>query len=76
MTDLYDQAQEREQRDREAAIAAARKPVMGLPDSTGVCLNCGDDMASAERDDQAIAGRWCSVECHDDWQVRAGRRTR
>ena len=76
MTDLYDQAQEREQRDREAAIAAARQPVHGLPDATGVCLNCGDDMAAAEEAEQAIAARWCSVECRDDWISRTGRRAR
>lgn len=76
MTDLYDQAQERDLRDREAAIAAARQPVHGLPDPTGVCLNCGDDMVQAEEAEQAIAARWCSVECRDDWISRTGRRAR
>jgi len=55
---------------------AARRPAEPLPEATGVCLNCGDDMVQAEEAEQAIAARWCSVECRDDWISRTGRRAR
>lgn len=72
MTDIYDQATEREERDRAAAIAAARVPVQALPEPTGVCLNCTEELWR----DEAVAARWCCAECRDDWQVRAVRRGR
>lgn len=74
VADLYDQATEREEHDRELAIAAARRPVPTLPDATGGCLNCGDDIAEADAAGEAIADRWCCVECQEDWTARRARK--
>lgn len=46
-----------------ACVAAARTgPSV---EATGVCLNCGDPLPSAER-------RWCDAGCRDDWARLAG----
>lgn len=74
VADLYDQATECEERDREQALAAARRPVSELPAATGACLNCEDDIAAADKAGEAIAHRWCCIECHEDWTARLGRR--
>lgn len=74
VADLYDQATEREEHDRELAIAAARRPVAKLPAVTGECLNCGDDIAAADAAGEAIADRWCCIECQEDWTARLARK--
>lgn len=60
MTDLLDQAQEREDREREAAIAAQRKRHAVLPD-IGECYFC--------RTPTAAGRRFCDAECRDDYDL-------
>lgn len=57
--DEIDRAQQREERDREAALAAARLGG-GLIEINGACHNCG------EMTDKLF----CCRECRDDWQAR------
>lgn len=59
MTDIYDQATEREEIDRELAIKAAASSDPHV-ESTGKCLECDCDVGEGVR--------WCSPECRDDWQ--------
>lgn len=66
MTDVFDQASDREERGREAAIAAARNAAPAGPPPCGQCHNCG---AAVEGD-----MRFCDLDCRDDWQAREGRR--
>jgi len=74
VTDIYDQATEREERDRAAAIAAARTPAPRYPAPTGCCLNCQDDLLKPLMVGEAIADRWCCIECRDDWVMRVERK--
>lgn len=61
MTDVFDQATEREEKDR-ALCLQVRMPEGPKP--TGYCLNCGPDVPLE-------AGlRWCDTNCRDDWQLR------
>ena len=53
MTDIYDQATEREIRDTEIAIANARKPINQLPH--GVCNSCG----------ASCVGAFCDEDCRN-----------
>lgn len=59
MADIIDDAQEREETDRERAIAAARttEPVVV---ATGYCLECGKDLPDSRR--------WCDALCRDGWE--------
>lgn len=57
---LDDQASDREEQFREAALQT-RKPE--VPKATGRCLNC----------DEPTPGRFCDTDCRDDWQKREGR---
>lgn len=57
MDDL-DRAQEREERDRELAIAAARTGIV-LP-STGACHWCGEDVADS--------AHFCDADCRKDFE--------
>jgi len=61
MTDIYDQATEREERDRALSLSVvlARKPAI-LPN--GQCYNCGHSLAHD--------GLFCDGDCRDDWQAR------
>jgi putative NADPH-quinone reductase len=67
MADIFDQATEREEQERERAIAAARKPVSVLP-FTGCCHNCGAHVAPSMR--------FCNAECCEDFERRAKARAR
>lgn len=59
MTDIYDQASEREARDREAALQVRRA---AGPDATGLCHNCAEQVPCGVR--------WCDLACLQDWQRR------
>ena len=61
MADDIDKACEREQLDREIAIAVARKYALAV-DATGFCLEC--DAALTDKK------RWCDKSCRDTWQRR------
>lgn len=64
MTDVFDQASEREDRDRALAIEAARGRADG-PYPCGACYNCGETLQGDMR--------FCDLDCRDDWQARQGR---
>ena len=55
--DIYDQATERENQERERALLI-RRPDGPLP--TGWCLYCETAVPAGYR--------WCGPECRDDWQ--------
>lgn len=74
MTDFFDQSAHTELQQREQAIARARIPVSEMPPPSASCLNCGDSVPDAEAAGEAIAHRWCCVECFDDWSVRRQRK--
>lgn len=74
MTDFFDQASDLELHEREAAVARARLPVSEMPPPSDSCLNCGDSVPDAEAAGEAIAHRWCCVECFDDWSARGQRK--
>lgn len=59
--DIFDQATEREEQERERAIAAARAPVHVLP-FTGVCHNCDAPLAPSMR--------FCDAFCCEDFERR------
>lgn len=61
MTDIFDRATEREEQERERAIAAARKPVSVVP-FTGFCHNCDAPLAPAMR--------FCDALCYEDFERR------
>lgn len=64
MTDFSDKATEREELDRDLAVAAARSRAGGPPD-IGQCHNCGEPLQPGMR--------FCDLDCRDDWQKRQGR---
>lgn len=74
MTCFFDQASDLELHEREAAVARARLPVSEMPPPSASCLNCGDSVPEAEAAGEAIAHRWCCVECFDDWSARRQRK--
>ena len=59
--DIYDQATEREEKERELALAAARRNVTVLP-FTGVCHNCEALTAPSVR--------FCDKLCLEDYERR------
>ena len=61
MTDIFDRATEREEQERERAIAAARKPVSVVP-FTGFCHNCQAPLVPSIR--------FCDQECCEDFEKR------
>jgi hypothetical protein len=61
MTDIYDQATEREEKERELAIAAARRSAPVLP-FIGVCHNCQAPTAPSVR--------FCDSDCLADYEKR------
>ena len=59
MTDIYDQATDKEMRDRDLAIKAARsqnKPI----EFTGRCLSCEEIIDK---------GRFCDAACREDYEL-------
>ena len=69
MTDIFDQASEREQLERDLAISSARKFTPSA-ETTGHCLWCNAELKGGRR--------WCDAECREDWDLvqEAGRRHR
>lgn len=69
MTDIYDQASNREQLDRDLAVNSARK---ANPEALAIghCLWCNAELFGAQR--------WCDADCREDWELaqEAGRRHR
>jgi hypothetical protein len=61
MTDIYDQATEREERDREMAIAAAKRSAPALP-YVGRCHNCDASLPESMR--------FCDADCCRDFEKR------
>jgi hypothetical protein len=59
--DIFDQATEREERDREIAIALAKASAPALP-YLGVCHNCGAPTAPSIR--------FCDADCLQDYEKR------
>ena len=59
--DIYDQATEREEKERELSIAAARRSAPVLP-YTGVCYNCEAPTAPSVR--------FCDSLCLEDFEKR------
>lgn len=56
MSDVFDQATEREERDREAAVERARRQAALLP-YVGHCLFCGESLPEPRR--------FCDADCRD-----------
>jgi len=69
MSDIYDQASDREQLDRDLAIKSAREATPEAP-VTGHCLWCNAELKGGRR--------WCDSEYREDWDLvqEAGRRHR
>jgi len=65
MTDIIDKGCEREQQDRDLAIAAARSSIAQRILPMGCCYNC-----------EAVidAGLFCDGDCRDDYERRVRRR--
>lgn len=61
MADEIDRAQEREQIDRDLAIAAAVVSAHVLP-ACGECYNCQSAVSGALR--------FCDADCRSDWERR------
>lgn len=61
MTTLDDQATEREEQFRDAALSARKSEG---PAPCGQCHNCGEVVPGVLR--------WCDQECRDDWTARNG----
>lgn len=55
--DIYDQATERENQERERALKIRRPDG---PQALGWCLHCETAVPEGRR--------WCGPECRDDWQ--------
>ena len=65
MTDVFDQATEREEKERELAIAIQRRQTAVLPD-IGRCYYCGE---------ATVAGRrFCEAECRDGYEFEKRQR--
>jgi len=67
MTDIFDQASDREQLEREMAIRFSRT-AHEIP-ATGFCLSCGEAMDAPSR-------RFCDSFCRDDFQKAEDARKR
>jgi len=59
MADIYDQATEKEEQERELALAHVRNK-RPLITPCGKCHNCGEQVEQL----------FCDVHCRDDWQLR------
>lgn len=62
MSDIIDQANERVAIDTQRAIEAARRVDPSVPQSGGLCLNCGEAISPVKR--------WCDPDCREDWLSR------
>lgn len=62
MAGPIDMACEVEQRDRDAAIAAALSAAVPVLPACGVCYNCEASVPAAVR--------FCDADCLADWQAR------
>ena len=60
MSDVFDQASDREQADRDLALQG-RKPEG--PRATGECLWCDEPVEDGRR--------WCGAECREKWEAKA-----
>lgn len=60
MTDIFDRASEKEERDRDLAIRAARAKNQPLK-ITGFCLSCNEALSDR---------RFCSAECREDYELQ------
>lgn len=60
MSDIFDQASDREQLERDLAIASARKHFASAH-VTGHCLWCNAELEQGKR--------WCDAECREDWEL-------
>lgn len=65
MADIIDRAGEREEADRVAAIAAARRLDPNRPKPCGLCHNCGHAIAAGLL--------CCDDDCTADWRYRLAR---
>mgnify|MGYP003526552248 FL=1 len=57
MSDIVDEAQEREEELRAKALAV-RRPTGPVP--CGFCYNCGEAVV--------LGHRWCDTDCAEDWK--------
>lgn len=63
MSDIIDDANDRAERELQRAIRAARcSNGLQIPDPSGNCLNCGEEVGPVLRR--------CDDERRDDWQAR------
>jgi len=60
MADAIDKACDREQLDRDLAIARARNS-QSAAKATGRCLSCNAALEQGKR--------WCDAECREDWEL-------
>jgi len=67
VTDIYDQATDREMRDRELALQTVRASAGTMPTLTanGKCHNCDEPVEPPYT--------FCDCNCRDDWQLRFNR---
>jgi predicted nucleic acid-binding Zn ribbon protein len=65
--DVFDQATEMEERDRDAAIAAQRNKTAVLPD-IGHCHSCEEPRSDGRR--------FCDADCRDDYDREQKHRKR
>jgi len=59
--DVFDQATDREEKDREACLKRAREACKPIPVSD-TCWQCGEDTLNG--------ARWCSTYCRDRWDTK------
>ncbi|GBL46262.1 hypothetical protein SFMTTN_2075 [Sulfuriferula multivorans] len=62
--DIFDRAQEVEEKERAACLDWARNRPSMLP--SGHCYNCDEDLAAGKL--------FCDADCRDDYQKRTGRK--
>jgi len=62
VADIVDQAQEREEAQRDAALASFRHKPIAAP-SSGVCLDCGDEIPPGRR--QALPHARRCIDCQE-----------
>lgn len=67
MTDVFDQATEREEKDRESAIAAQRRKAAVLP-YIGCCYFCRESLPEPKR--------FCDADCRDGYEFEQKQRAK
>ena len=65
MPDLIDEANEKAELFRTAALRQTLKASTSIPVGVGICLFCGDDIDGT--------GRWCGVSCRDLFEAEQKR---